>query len=77
MTPATQTSPAQFTNPVDKDKLIEVVKKFSKIFFQLQPLQFRDLITSAEDKLLGRMIEIKATKGDVGIVFLLDTMMNF
>jgi hypothetical protein len=53
------------------------VKKFSKVFFLIQPLQFRDLINSAEDEILGKMIEIKATKGDVGIVFLVDNMMTF
>lgn len=42
-----------------------------------QPLQFRDLIGSVEDEFFGRVIEVKATKGDVGIILLADYMMTF
>ena len=34
-------------------------------------------MTSAEEAFLGRVIEVKATKGDVGIVMLADQMMSF
>jgi hypothetical protein len=34
-------------------------------------------MNSAEEEFLGRVIEIKATKGDVGIVLVADQMMTF
>jgi len=34
-------------------------------------------MTSVEEKFFGRVIEVKATKGDVGIVLLADIMMTF
>jgi hypothetical protein len=41
------------------------------------PLQFRDLIASAEDKFLGRVLETQATIGDTGIFLLVESMMQF
>ncbi len=44
----------------------------------MQPLQYRDMISSVEDEFFGNLIEVKSTKGDMGgIVFLADYMMSF
>ena len=41
------------------------------------PMQYRDLISSVEDEFFGKVVEVKATKGDIGIVLLADYMMAF
>jgi|LauGreDrversion4_2_1035121.scaffolds.fasta_scaffold06649_1 hypothetical protein len=40
-------------------------------------MQFRDLIYACENKFFGKVLEVKATKGDVGIVIFADLLMTF
>lgn len=40
-------------------------------------LQFRDLFYSVEDEFFGFVIQVKATKGDTGVVLLADVLMSF
>ena len=63
---------------MERDRMVaDNLKKFSKLFHLLQPMQFRDLMSAVEEKFFGNLIEIKATKGDTGIVYLADLMMTF
>lgn len=43
----------------------------------ISPLQYRDLLSSCEDQFFGKVLEIKATKGDVGIVQLVSHLTTF
>lgn len=58
-------------------EMADNIKKFAKFFQFLQPLQYRDLISSVEEEFFGRVLEVKATKGDIGIVLLADLLMTF
>ena len=40
-------------------------------------LQFRDLFYSVGDEFFGYVVEIKATKGDIGVVLLADYFASF
>lgn len=63
---------------LEREKSIhENMRKFSKLFTTMNPLQFRDLISSVENKFFTKVIEVKATKGDSGIFLLADLMMSF
>jgi hypothetical protein len=56
---------------------VENIKKFAKIFQLISPLQYRDLISACEEQFFGKVLYVKATKGDVGVVQLANYMMNF
>ncbi len=63
--------------PTEKDKLIEILRKFANIFQKMKPLQFRDLFFSVQDEFFGYVLEVKATKGDTGVVLFADYLMTF
>lgn len=63
--------------PTEKEKLIEILRKFANIFQKMKPLQFRDLFFSVQDEFFGYVIENKAKKGDNGIVLFADLLMTF
>ena len=64
-------------NVVDKDKVNEVLKRFARLFQQMKLLQFRDLFYSVEEEFFGYVVEVKATKGDTGVVLFADYLMSF
>lgn len=57
--------------------MIENIRKLAKIFQMISPQQYRDLLYSCEDQFFGKVIEVKATKGEAGICLLADLMMTF